>query len=193
VFAEHTWIAVKPRGASAYTVYQIKGWLLREQGIAPLEIADGVPDRYWMGSPPRLLFDLRGPAAQRAIDGIQRAVASYPYRHTYRVWPGPNSNTFTACIARAVPELRLVLPVTAVGREYLPGGAVLARSPGGGYQLSLGGIAGLAVGAREGLECSLLGLAVRIDPRGQAVELPGLGRLAAGGNPGGRHRSAPVP
>ena len=43
----------------------------------------------------------------------------YPYANTYSLWPGPNSNTFTAWIARAVPELETDLPATAIGKDYI--------------------------------------------------------------------------
>ncbi|NDA85703.1 MAG: DUF3750 domain-containing protein, partial [Burkholderiaceae bacterium] len=33
------------------------------------------------------------------------AVQSYPYADSYTMWPGPNSNTFTAHVGREVPEL----------------------------------------------------------------------------------------
>ena len=36
----------------------------------------------------------------------------------YRIWPGPNSNSFTAAILRAVPELGVSLPANAIGRDY---------------------------------------------------------------------------
>jgi hypothetical protein len=37
------------------------------------------------------------------IESIAAAVARYPYPHEYRAWPGPNSITFTAYIARQGP------------------------------------------------------------------------------------------
>jgi hypothetical protein len=43
-----------------------------------------------------------------------------PYPNTYRPWPGPNSNTFLAHIARQVPELVIQLPSNAVGKDHLP-------------------------------------------------------------------------
>jgi hypothetical protein len=108
-------------------------------------------------------------------------VATYPYPSTYRLWPGPNSNTFTAYIARAVPELRLDLPPTAIGKDYLPGGALAALStPGGaGVQLSLLGLCGVLVGREEGIEFNLLGLTFGVDLNRLALKLPVLGRLGA--------------
>jgi hypothetical protein len=74
--------------------------------------------------------------------------------------------------------LRLDLPPTAIGKDFLPGGAVLATSPSGlGVQLSLLGLAGVLVGWEEGLEVNLLGLTFGLDLKEPALKLPGAGRL----------------
>lgn len=178
LFAEHTWIASKRTTADTYTIYQVKGWYFIEQKRSALEICPGIPDLYWMGAKPRVLFDLRGAAADKAIDGIEAAAARYPCRQTYRAWPGPNSNTFTAFMLRAVPEISFDLPVTAIGKDYLPDGRWVLRTPSRtGYQLSLGGLAGMSVGLAEGLEVNLLGLNFKFDILGPAIEVPGVGRL----------------
>src|SRR3546814_16200137 len=78
---------------------------------------EGAPDRHWFGSAPQILAELRGSAAAEAIPQIEAAVAAYPFATQYRTWPGPNSNTFTAWVARAVPALRLDLPPPAVGTD----------------------------------------------------------------------------
>src|SRR3546814_13711066 len=79
---------------------------------------EGAPDRHWFGSAPQILAELRGSAAAEAIPQIEAAVAAYPFATQYRTWPGPNSNTFTAWVARAVPALRLDLPPPAAGKAY---------------------------------------------------------------------------
>jgi hypothetical protein len=136
------------------------------------------PDNYWFGARPELLVDVRGADVDTLITRIEAAVADYPYRSTYRTWPGPNSNTFVAHVGRAVPELRLVLPPTAIGKDFLPGGALVALSPAGrGVQLSLLGMAGVLAGWEEGLEINVLGLSFGIDVIAPAVKLPVAGRL----------------
>ncbi len=108
------------------------------------------------------------------------AVAAYPFKRAYRTWPGPNSNTFTAAVGRAVPELGLDLPPTAIGKDYLGTDIFAARSPSGtGYQVSLFGVLGLLVGREEGIEINLLGLAFGLDPLDLELRLPGLGRIGA--------------
>jgi hypothetical protein len=90
------------------------------------------------------------------------------------VWPGPNSNTFTAWIARAVPELEIDLPATAIGKDYL-GSSIVGTAPSGsGYQLSLGGLLGVAVSAVEGFELNLLGLNFGVGPNGLKLPIVGL-------------------
>jgi hypothetical protein len=107
-----------------------------------------------------------------------KAVESYPYAQTYVLWPGPNSNTFTAYVGRQVPELGLELPVTAIGKDFLTNGAFVERAPSGtGFQISIFGLAGLLVARQEGLEVNLLGLGFGIDPLGPALKLPIIGRI----------------
>jgi len=173
-FSVHTWIAAKRTGAAAYRVYEVIGW----HGDNSVKTGEALPDRLWYGAPPELYLDLRGPRAAGLIDKIEAAVARYPYEGRYRTWPGPNSNTFTAFVARRVPELGLELPPTAVGKDYLGGATFFAPAPSGsGYQVSLFGLAGALASVEEGLEIHLLGLTFGVDPLDLAIKLPGLGRL----------------
>jgi hypothetical protein len=175
--AVHTWVAVKPVSAASYTTYEVIGWYAMRGGSA-LYVRDGAPDRRWFGSTPKILVDLRGDKAERAIAGVKAAVASYPYKNEYRTWPGPNSNTFTAHVARNVPEFSVDLPPTAIGKDYIAGGAPFARAPSAtGFQLSFFGLAGVIVAAEEGLEFNLLGLNFGIDPGDLALRLPGIGKI----------------
>ena len=124
------------------------------------------PDGRWAGNEPMLLADLRGPAAAAAIPKIEDAIARYPYPSSYVTWPGPNSNTFVAWIAREVPELRLTLPSTAIGKDFLPGGQLAAAHPAAPASSSrFAGLLGLTVGVEEGLELNLLGLVLGVDPK----------------------------
>jgi hypothetical protein len=176
-FAVHTWIAAKPAGAQSFTVYEVTGWGVRHGGDA-VSIEEDAPDRYWYGAVPELLAEVRGPKATQAIGKIRTAVAGYPYPRSYTTWPGPNSNTFVAHVLRQVPELRADLPPTAIGKDYLPGNALVAATPSGtGGQVSLFGLAGVAVGVEEGVEVNLLGLGFGIDPGELALRLPGIGKV----------------
>ena len=175
-FGVHSWVAAKPANADRYTVYEVTGWRLRRNGTS-VSINDRAPDGRWYGSAPELIADLRGEAAAAAIAALEQAVAEYPYADRYRVWPGPNSNTFVAFILREVPALRADLPPTAIGKDYL-GGAIFASAPSGtGYQVSLGGVLGVLVGVEEGVEVNVLGLTFGIDPLDASLKLPIAGRI----------------
>jgi hypothetical protein len=177
VLADHCWIAFKGEGEAAYTRYDVVRWGVSRGAEAIRVNFRGVPDGNWAGNRPRLLLDRRGAEAAALIPGIERAVAAYPYRHTYRTWPGPNSNTFIGWIARAVPELRLDLPPRAIGKDFI-GARLLARAPSNtGYQLSLGGVFSLIVARVEGLELNLSGVTLGVNPLDLSITVPGLGRL----------------
>lgn len=182
IFGVHTWIATKSENSAEFTVHQVIGWRLW-RNLPTVASAPGVPDRKWFGNSPIVLAELRGEPATRAIAQIEDAVASYPYTDEYRVWPGPNSNTFTAYVARRIPELKLDLPATAIGKDYPINGSLVGRSPSGtGYQLSLYGVLGLLIAQEEGVEVNLLGLSFGVDFYKPALRLPFIGRVGFGDN-----------
>jgi hypothetical protein len=180
-FGVHSWIAVKPSGATEFTVHEVIGYRLRRDGnvvVSRQRAADG----YWFGNRPELLSDVRGAGVDEIIQRIEAAVQSYPYPHAYRVWPGPNSNTFVAHVTREVPELRVDLPPTAIGKDYL-GVVPVAKTPSGtGLQVNVLGVAGILAGVEEGVELNLLGLTFGIDPRSLSLKLPLIGRIGPGSN-----------
>jgi hypothetical protein len=188
-FGVHSWVAVKPAGAPAYTVYEVIGWRLR-YGDSALAIRSREPDGRWFGATPELLVDKRGVAVEALIERIDRAARAYPYAAEYGLWPGPNSNTFTAWIARAVPELEVHLPPTAIGKDYLRD-RVFATAPSGrGLQISLNGLFGFTASGVEGLEVNLLGLTFGLDPYSPAIKLPMIGRV---GTPRSTGTAAKIP
>ena len=179
LLAVHTWIALKRSDARSYTRYEVIGWGV-ERGLPALRVNRTGPDNYWFGARPDRLVDRRGEGVDALIAQVERAVQTYPYPATYRIWPGPNSNTFTAHVGRAVPELNLRLPPTAIGKDYLPAGAFVARTPGGdGAQVSVLGLAGFLAGVSEGVEVNLLGLTFGLDVKYPALKLPGIGRVGS--------------
>lgn len=172
-FGVHTWIATREAGAPQWQLHHVMSW----RRPALVSETTAAPDRAWYGSAAALLADYRGAPAEALIPAIEAAVADYPAPQAYRAWPGPNSNTFTAWVVREVPGFEAVLPVTAVGKDYLLDGP-LAPAPGGrGMTASLGGVLGLTLGLDEGVELNLLGLAVGLDLRRPALKLPGVERL----------------
>ncbi len=117
-FAIHTWIATKRSGEKDYTVYDVVGWRARHGGSV-MRIYHDIPDRFWYGEQPRLLKAHTGDGVDELIDAIDHSARQYPWKTVYKVLPGPNSNTFTAWIAKHVSELELELPITAIGKSYV--------------------------------------------------------------------------
>jgi len=74
-------------------------------------------------------------------------------------------------------ELRVDLPPTAIGKDYL-GRIPVARTPSGtGGQVNVLGIAGITAGWEEGVEVNVLGLTFGLDPYSLSIKLPLLGRI----------------
>ena len=174
IFAVHSWIVVKPEGAASYTRYDYTAWGM------PIRVNGFAPDGRWFGRTPEVVFAADGETAAAMIPRMQEAVATYQWRHLgdYRVWPGPNSNTFVAAVLASVPEARAVLPPTAIGKDYPHDGRWLRPTPSRtGVTLTLGGVFVVTLGWVEGIELGLLGAVSGIDIRRPALKLPGLGRI----------------
>jgi Protein of unknown function (DUF3750) len=174
IFAVHSWIVLKPENAKSYMRYDLTGW------GRPIHVNGWAPDARWFGNVPQIIADIRGPAAAAAIPEISAAIADYPYAKLgdYRLWPGPNSNTFVASVLRAAPELDIALPPEAIGKDFRTDGALFGLTGSGtGLEASLWGLLGLKVGWVEGLEVNLLSLVAGLDVRRPAIKLPGFGRI----------------
>jgi Protein of unknown function (DUF3750) len=172
----HTWIAYRREGEAKYTLYEAHSFRPHLSGRAVRTCQKDYPDRKWHGAEPTLLFEVKGETAEQAIEGIENAVAIY--RDGYRLWPGPNSNTLVAALIRSVDELKVDLPPTAIGKDFLPGWRVLATAPSGtGWQVSLGGALGVLVAREEGIEINLFGAVFGLDLNPPAFKLPIVGRL----------------
>lgn len=117
-FAVHTWIAVKPQNADEYTVYEVTGWQVSRGLPALKQYQTKTPDRYWYGAKPEKILALTGDKAQTLIPKIESAVNRYPWADEYRLFPGPNSNTFPTWIGLQVPELKLEMPFRAIGSGF---------------------------------------------------------------------------
>jgi hypothetical protein len=174
IFAHHSWVVIKDKGARSYTRYDVVGW------GQPVRTNIRDVDGRWYGNAPVVLKTLRGAEAEAAIPRIRKAVAEYPFRGlgTYKAWPGPNSNTFVAHIVSEVPELASGLLPTALGKDYRAEGLYAGKAPSGrGWQVSWNGVAGITLGWVEGFEINLLGAVMGVDVRRPALKLPGWGRI----------------
>jgi hypothetical protein len=173
VVAVHSWVVFKHAGARTWTRYDVVGW------GNPVRINGWAPDGRWFGDNPAVVADVRGGDAEKLIPRVESAIKDYRYNHAgdYRIWPGPNSNSFTAAVLRAVPELGAMLPPNAIGRDFRDGFYAGLTDSGTGVELNLWGYAGIKLGWVEGLEVNLLGLVAGLDVRNPGIKLPGFGRL----------------
>ena len=176
IFGVHTWIAYKKPGASEYIRTEVIGWGARN-GQSVVYSRRGIPDRYWYGYEPELLADIRGADAEKAIVRIEEMALRYVYGRRYQVWPGPNSNTYTAHLLRDIEELEVDLPATAIGKDYIEGVGFMSAPSNSGFQFSAHGLLGLTLALDEGVEVNVLGASYGVDLYPPALKLPGIGRL----------------
>jgi hypothetical protein len=175
IFAEHTAIVLKSRGASRWSRYDVVGW------GNPVRRDAFVADALWYGNRPYIVAEIAGTEAETLIPKIEDAVARYPFarRGDYSVWPGPNSNSFVAWVVRQIEDFDTELPATAVGKDYLgPGLNFDEAASGTGFVISLTGIVGLTVALEEGIELQIFGASIGVDPNDLAIKLPALGKLS---------------
>jgi hypothetical protein len=174
-FAVHSWIVVKRENAARYDRYDVVGWgqPVRKNGYEP--------DGYWYSNMPNTVWDVTGPEAEALIPRIEAAIEAYPHnrRGGYRLWPGPNSNSFVAHVMRQVPEIDAVLPPNAVGRDYIAEGGFYHLDPSGDLNLTLYGMLGISAGLKSGFEMHVLGLVAGVDFRRPAVKIPAWGRFGS--------------
>ena len=170
----HSWIVLKRPGEPRYERYDKVGWgsPIRRDGWA----ADG----RWYSNEPRFVVALTGEPAARLLPQVTRAIDGYPYagRGDYRIWPGPNSNSFVAHVLREVPALGARLPPNAVGRDFAPGWFdVDWSSEALDLHVTFGGYVGFSAGLLSGVEIHLAGLVAGFDLRRPALKLPAYGTV----------------
>jgi len=176
IFSVHSWVVFKRENDTRWTRYDVVGW------GTPLRINNWPADGRWYGNTPVIIADVTGRDAEKLIPKIEAVASDYAYARPgdYRIFPGPNSNSFTAAVLRAVPELGIALPSNAVGRDFRNGFYTGRTDSGTGVEVNFNGYAGIKLGWVEGLEINLLGLVAGLDLRHPAVKLPGYGRIGVG-------------
>src|SRR3954453_8235161 len=187
--AVHSWIVLKREGARSWTRYDVVGW------GNPVRTNGWAPDGLGCGNKPTVLVDISGAQATTLIPRVEDAVKRYQFANSgdYRVWPGPNSNTFVATVLRAVPELGVTMPPNAIGRDYRPRPYLGLTDSGTGIEASLGGVLGVKVGWVEGIELNVIGLVAGVDLRHPALKLPGFGRIGFESSVASAAASGPLP
>lgn len=78
------------------------------------------PGRSMVRRLPETVVAVDGAQAEALIPRIRNVIENYRFRAygDYSPWPGPNSNTFVQAALDSVPELRAVLPPTAIGKDF---------------------------------------------------------------------------
>lgn len=173
----HSWVVIKRAGARAWSRYDVVGW------GNPVRMNGWAADGRWYGDIPVVVADVRGVDAEALIPKVEAAIKDYRYSHAgdYRIWPGPNSNTFVASVLRAIPELGVALPPNAVGKDFRDEGFYAGLTDSRtGVELSLWGLFGVKLGWVEGIEVNFLSLVAGLDLRQPALKLPGFGRIGIG-------------
>ena len=74
------------------------------------------PDDGVGGGPSRLAFEWEGPQALRLVEVLGK-IQTYPFCQRYRLWPGPNSNSFAAWVLREA-GIDYALDRRGIGRNY---------------------------------------------------------------------------
>jgi len=179
-FAHHAWIDVKRGDEASWVRVEVRG---RGRGVLvrPIAPKDARNDSWFGGRPVHLLRLITGEEA-RAIAGPIETVAlaeKQRYVDDYLMWPGPNSNTFVAEMAEALPELDFLFDANAVGKDW-PGWIDAGRtSSKTGVRLDTP-IAGVAVGLREGVELHVIGLTLGVRLWPPSLALPFLPTIPQG-------------
>ena len=115
IIAWHYWFVVTDdSGCHRWEVWQTKnagGWCI---GHVHRDLK--TPEAGVGGGPSRVAAQWEGEAARRIAEVLQKA-ERYPHCERYRMWPGPNSNTFVAWVLREA-GVSATLDPRGIGRNY---------------------------------------------------------------------------
>jgi hypothetical protein len=181
-FAHHTWIDVKRGGERKWERVEV---LSETSGAktGPIPARVAASDWRW-DRPVRLLAQFEGPAAERIAARLEACAKEHDplYLEHYDAWPGPNSNTFMAELAREIPELAFVFDHNAVGKDYggwFSAGATASKT---GFHVDTVPL-GFTFGLREGIELHFLELNFGVQLWPPRIELPFLPELPPPSSP----------
>ncbi len=166
--ARHPWFAVRRKGATMWTIYEVGGGGAEHSEAAKNKpYIDPILHGLWRGAEAdraAACFEKHGSAEQMKIE------------RSYIFYPGPNSNTYGEVMLRKC-KLAASLPSTAIGKDWhgLIGGGITTERTGVQVETPL---LGFKVGLKEGIEVHVIGLSIGIDFWPPAIIVPvGPGRI----------------
>jgi hypothetical protein len=170
-FAHHTWIDVKHGDEGDWMRIEV---LTRTSGVQTSSIPARTAraDTRWQRSI-RVHTLIEGPRAQRiaAVIEAQALEHNAEYALGYHGWPGPNSNTLIAELAREIPDLALSFDPNALGKDYEGWFSTGWTSSKTGVRIDSLPL-GFAIGLREGVELHLIGLTIGVSFVPPRLNLP---------------------
>jgi len=166
-FAVHYWFVVDDGRRRRYEVWQRRDAGGESAGHVHRDLKE--PEEGVGGGPAVCEAEWTGAEAERLAEVLSRCF-DYPDRETYRMWPGPNSNTF---VARTLGEAGIErdLDPRAVGKDWTGAGG--RPRLGFGFETPL---LGVQVGPPCGFELHVLGLTLGAGLRPPRLKTP-LGNL----------------
>ena len=113
VMSVHSWIVIKGENDQSWRRYDVAGW------GNPVRLNWWPPDRGSAST--AVVLDIKRRARAGADPRIEAAIKAYRYANAgdYRIWPGPNSNTFIAAVLCGA-EAQRHHAAEAVARDYRP-------------------------------------------------------------------------
>lgn len=176
-FAHHTWFDAKLGDDAHWVRIEVED---DSSGVTevPIDASFAYADIRWGDREVRVLDLLAGAEARDRIEAVRAAARELSpfYARHYAAWPGPNSNTFVADVARRVDGVAFPLHHNAVGKDHarwLHAGPTTSKT---GLRLDTLPL-GLAVGLREGVELHILQLTFGVSLWPPRLELPFLPEL----------------
>jgi hypothetical protein len=178
--ARHPWVALRERGRwERWEVMCCPSDPPTGMGTVERSEVDPLGDHGGGGGDVRVHGVFAGDRARRMIACVRDKAPRYPDRHTYLVWPGPNSNTFVDWLLR-VCDIPVDLAAPSIGKDYRGLLGFSTTSGGTGVQIETP-LVGIKLGATEGVEVHVLTLGFGIDWWPPALIVPfGPGRIGFG-------------
>jgi len=155
--AQHSWLDLKMGDENSWRRVEV---LSRQSGVATgaFPAREARRDLRWRDRRVTVQRVYTGPEAERiAHEALQLAPRSHAlFREGYLPWPGPNSNTFIASLARDIDGLEIPFDHSAIGKDYLGLIGIAPTHHGPGLRVETP-LVGVALGLEQGVELHLLG------------------------------------